>query len=331
MTIQNIEDVMDRILTLNRNLTEDSLRTLLSASGWDKEDIMEGIHIFKSRSGKDFSVSPAPNFVSQSVEKEAEETASKIHNTYTFNISKEADLKDVVAVKIDPPPSSSSSQEINNLLANTKENTIEAKPENIIKPNDPTTLPAEVKSQRSIGKIIFYILLILILGFVVFYLYRFSNNKSLDYTANINTNVAATTSDSSNSKLVSATDTVPSSQNINTASKDDYALLLEEINKLKSGLASYKNSVTGPKTIVKYISQKGPAGSTGRGISSVTATTTGFIITFTDKSTSLVPYSTTTIFNILNSNTVCFQDPVSPATSSNICLDRASVINLLNK
>lgn len=33
MTIQNIDDVMDRIMSLNRNLNEDSLKVLLSASG----------------------------------------------------------------------------------------------------------------------------------------------------------------------------------------------------------------------------------------------------------------------------------------------------------
>ena len=47
MTIQNIQDVMDRIISLNRNLTEETLRNLLSASGWDKEDVMEGLKIFK--------------------------------------------------------------------------------------------------------------------------------------------------------------------------------------------------------------------------------------------------------------------------------------------
>ena len=49
MTIQNIDDVMDRIMSLNKSLSEDSLKTLLSASGWDREDIMEGLRIFRAR------------------------------------------------------------------------------------------------------------------------------------------------------------------------------------------------------------------------------------------------------------------------------------------
>ncbi|MDQ5957287.1 MAG: hypothetical protein QG614_262 [Patescibacteria group bacterium] len=47
MTIETIKDVLGRILVINKNLTEDSLKTLLDASGWDADDIREGLRIFR--------------------------------------------------------------------------------------------------------------------------------------------------------------------------------------------------------------------------------------------------------------------------------------------
>ena len=46
MTIETIKDVLSRILTINKNLTTESLRTLLDASGWDSNDIKEGMRIY---------------------------------------------------------------------------------------------------------------------------------------------------------------------------------------------------------------------------------------------------------------------------------------------
>ncbi|MEN9338481.1 MAG: hypothetical protein RI945_206 [Candidatus Parcubacteria bacterium] len=350
MTIQNIEDVMDRILTLNRNLTEDSLRTLLSASGWDKEDIMEGVHIFKSKSGKDFSVSsPIPNPTSQNIEDVSKEPPSKIHNTYTFNISKDADSKDMPAVKIETPVAGSSSQEINNLMVNTVENksvepvTQDQKAENI--PNAIVeTNTAEHKSTTNIGKIIFFILLFLILGMLAIYLYsssfaKFINQKLFGQSSQTENLPSMTLQEpkiasniynnATSSALVgtSSTTTITGTQ----IEDVDIKKLLEEVGKLKAELDAYKKTASAPKTIIKYVSQRGPAGSTGRGITYVEATTTGFILNFTDNTQMIVPYSTTTIFNILNSNSVCFQDQNNISTTSNICLDRNVVLQLLNK
>ncbi len=39
-------------MTINKNLTESSLGALLTASGWDKQDIEEGLNIFNYYSGK---------------------------------------------------------------------------------------------------------------------------------------------------------------------------------------------------------------------------------------------------------------------------------------
>ncbi len=92
MTIQNIEDVMERILNLNKNLTEESLRTLLAASGWDKEDVMEGIHIFRSTRG---NLSPATpiqntekfNTYNNTVNVSVSDQDIAQENDYTFDIT----------------------------------------------------------------------------------------------------------------------------------------------------------------------------------------------------------------------------------------------------
>jgi hypothetical protein len=56
MTIDTIKNVLMRIMTINQNLTEQSLHTLLIASGWDEQDIREGLGIFKSvRGGNDIA------------------------------------------------------------------------------------------------------------------------------------------------------------------------------------------------------------------------------------------------------------------------------------
>jgi hypothetical protein len=47
MTTETIKDVLGRILTINKNLTEESLRNLLVASSWDIQDINEGLRIFR--------------------------------------------------------------------------------------------------------------------------------------------------------------------------------------------------------------------------------------------------------------------------------------------
>lgn len=83
MTIETIKDVLGRILAINKNLTEESLRTLLDASGWDASDISEGLRIFREymTNGQDMSkidVSGRVNTVGQSA----------IHNSIKSDIQK---------------------------------------------------------------------------------------------------------------------------------------------------------------------------------------------------------------------------------------------------
>ncbi len=58
MTIDTIKDVLGRIISINKNLTEDSLRNLLVASGWDNNDIEEGLKVYSSYGAKVQSVMP---------------------------------------------------------------------------------------------------------------------------------------------------------------------------------------------------------------------------------------------------------------------------------
>jgi hypothetical protein len=46
MTTDTIKDVLGRIISINKNLTEESLRNLLVASGWENADIEEGVKVF---------------------------------------------------------------------------------------------------------------------------------------------------------------------------------------------------------------------------------------------------------------------------------------------
>jgi hypothetical protein len=47
MTIDTIKNVLMRILSINKNLNEESLHNLLVASAWDESDIREGVNIFR--------------------------------------------------------------------------------------------------------------------------------------------------------------------------------------------------------------------------------------------------------------------------------------------
>lgn len=51
MTIDTIRDVLGRIIAINKNLTEESLKNLLIASGWDDADVEQGLRIFRDYYG----------------------------------------------------------------------------------------------------------------------------------------------------------------------------------------------------------------------------------------------------------------------------------------
>lgn len=70
MTIETIKDVLGRILVINKSLTEESLKTLLDASGWDADDVREGLRIFRDyvASGNDMSkVSTSATILKQEI------------------------------------------------------------------------------------------------------------------------------------------------------------------------------------------------------------------------------------------------------------------------
>ena len=377
MTIQNIEDVMDRIMNLNKNLTEESLHTLLSASGWDKEDIMEGLHIFRSTRGNvtpanpiqnetkinkiDFE--PAPRYSINTEEKivekniptpipqpvedytlnlktKSQDVVDNNINTDSLNILNSNDVKDDYSIE--------SKKEINNNLnspissSTTAENT-DIKDYSIdshiykSNVNDSTSYNKENLNTNhksiNISKIIFMILLLILLGLVAGFLWsknlfnNLNNDTSLN-TKTYNTQIVDTNQNVNNN--LNSTSTVSS----NLQDKSQFDNLVNEVEKLKAELLDYKSSAKPTtQTIVKYISQKGKTGASGRGIASIVATSSGFIINYTDNTSNVVPYSTTTILNMLETQAICFKDNNSTTTGyliNDICLDKNKVTNLLN-
>lgn len=324
MTIQNIEDVMDRIMSLNRNLNEDSLRTLLSASGWDKEDIIEGLRIFKLRN------LTAHPFYEPGIAAPTYSPEVKPDENYSFNIKKEKGEEDPeTEISIIPLP-----------LASTKgaDSKVEIKnpkmegPVAPVAPIAPEPLKEEKPKKTFPAKIFSLILISILTVLAIAYFFPASfgnfinkmivrnNNKTQVITPsqNINTSPSNLNSTSSSSTLDSVT------------SSTSLASLLQEISNLRNELNTYKAATQSTKTIVKYISQKGASGKAGRGITSISATSTGFVINYTDNTSTIIPYSTTTIINILNSNSVCFRDISSSTQIGNdICLDRNAVSKLI--
>lgn len=114
MTIETIKDVLGRILVINKNLTEDSLKTLLDASGWDADDIREGLRIFRDyqANGNDMSkvdisrpVAPiaTPEPVKQVVEVKVEEPIVREEKVVSNPLSGALSILDLTR-KEDPKP-----------------------------------------------------------------------------------------------------------------------------------------------------------------------------------------------------------------------------------
>ena len=401
MTIQNIDDVMDRIMSLNRNLSEDSLKTLLSASGWDREDISEGVRIFRSRDKNNVLATPTESYIRKDNKDENKESNMidinndspqnddfYKSNIYNFNLNRNSkeekehidknllekeeeeskksilDLNEknddsykpiVLNYSGNMSTDKNSEESIINKI-NTNNNNLENNSYLKINKNS-ANQSSEIKNEKkhhSISKLFFYIILILILLITGAYLlsqnFKKSVNQKLDlaylntmnkiatifnkkefpYTNN-EVNVSNVENEApGNSSSPNMMAPTSSSTNVGNGSLND---LENQILELKNELENYKNSGSQSQTIVKYISQVGPtgkAGSNGRGISFISATDTGFIINYTDGTNILVPYSTTTVVNIINSNSVCFRDASSIVPSStDICLDKNIVSEIL--
>lgn len=391
MTIQNIEDVMERIMSLNRNLNEESLKTLLSASGWDREDILEGLRIFRATNKNTVAATPiGSRYVSQDqindeiLEPKSDEEVLQEdilqEKPYTFNLKKkedsqseteEASKKSALAELTIPLPGKTK------VLEKDKESDSETGVENFMNPKEggfvsetddsQKTGKQKKKRSRRLVSLILLLIAFLLLAVAGAYLYiptfsswinetfsirtkqniivqdvdraqviRPDQNQNISNDSNTNKDPDYTTTASSTDAITipgqSGEIVTPSSANI---PDDQLTELTQEIERLKADLNNYKNSIPESKTqtIVRYISQKGPTGATGRGILSVDATSTGFIINYTDNTNEIVPYSTSTLVGILNSQQVCFRDMNATTTSSStdICLDKNTVTNLLNK
>ena len=319
MTIQNIEDVMDRIMSLNRNLTEDSLRTLLSASGWDKDDIVEGLRIFKLRAVSSHSFSSAP------LAAPAYGGEVKPEDNYSFNIKKEE--KPVPSPEPPAPPA-----------PKVEDNSIKVITSSL--PEEPKKVEPEIPNidkdiedspKKSTAAKIFSVILILILTALTiayFFPATFGNFVNQIFVKNNKPQVAAPITN-----VVQATSSIVNPQSTDNTINSSTSLvsLLQEISNLRNELNTYKAANQSSKTIVKYISQRGPTGKAGRGIGSISATSTGFVINYTDDTSIIIPYSTSTIINILNSNSVCFRDVTSSSTqiAADVCLDRNAVSKLI--
>jgi len=364
MTIQNIEDVMERIMSLNRNLTEESLKTLLSASGWDREDIMEGLRIFRSKNKNTVSAAPItfevnknPNSPTPKVEDKKE--INNTQNVYSFNLknknpeSSKVETEDIVSPnlikqnmedKITTPNPPEYLATVEKMKEETKDKPLPSNdffgkvvPANETRVNIiPTATPSiEPKKKHSgFSKLFFYILLLFILillaGYLLFpELTNFINGK-LSFLSNHKSMMVSENLPQQNINSNPNTVTTPTTP---VEQSPDIEELRREIADLKNELNNYKNNSSEEKTVIKYISQRGPAGPAGRGVVSIGATTTGFIINYSDGSGDIIPYSTTTIMNILRAQNICFVDASSTimASSSDICLDRNSVLALINK
>ncbi len=373
MTIQNIEDVMERIMSLNRNLNEESLKTLLSASGWDREDIMEGLRIFKTKNKKTVEATPVMSVELNTAKKidiknddlenlktDDDANYKTINNPYTFNLKNSTQFTDNSGREIKEKSDNILINKEEQILSNDNISKIENK---FLLSKDENKSIIETKTENNkesnhntfLGKLIFYILLLLILSVLLCYMflpkfYNYVNEKLLNQnnsqnkiteinrnqiqlSENINNNQEIAYQNNLNNDLNSSSSSVSTNTNENNLNIED---LRKEIEILKEKLEKYKNQKTEEKTVIKYISQRGPAGPTGkngRGIYNVDATSTGFLINYTDGTTDVVPYSTTTILNILNSQSVCFRDASSTSMMQNtdICLDRNTVLNLINK
>lgn len=380
MTIQNIEDVMDRIMSLNRNLTEESLKTLLSASGWDREDILEGLRIFRTTTDKkSISISPiSSQFVDPNkVEEEAAvavdiQNVPKTDNPYSFNLKKKEDLSPAKEETVISSASASTpnpqEKEVEKFMNG---NTGEKKEE----PLNPTTkdtavvipLTGEKETKLQViekkevvkskkkgrgGIIVLLLILLLLLGLAGAYLAlpAFAGwvNERLPIgpkSERVLQDVGRAPTGDVSIQNPNLTQPLPPvmQQNPNIATPtapiinptpvadSQFQNLMQEIDNLKRELANYKDQIPESTTIVKYVSQRGMTGPTGRGIMSVSATTTGFLITYTDNSNEIVPYSTTTILNILNAEQVCFRDlNATTSSSTDACLTKTQALKLLN-
>jgi hypothetical protein len=228
----------------------------------------------------------------------------------------------------------------NNSISDSKieiknETQSQSRPENqnINLSKDSTLAPEnKIEKPNSSSKSIIVITLILILltlAGAYFYLDLMQKQKKANIENIENTKIKdnstpniSTNSNPPNSSTSSGSDVLFLQQQVSSAQK--------EISDLKNQVQKLLNSSSANGN-VKYITLKGRS---GRGISDVDATSTGFIINYTDNTKSFVPFSTTTILNIINAQSLCLNNSSSSNNQNNLntnCLDQESLLRLLSR
>ena len=144
MTIETIKDVLSRILTINKNLTTESLRTLLDASGWDSNDIKEGMRIYGDyvSAGNDMTKVSTQRLAQDTnqIQNESISIVSKVENENRLEIE---GSKKVDEVKI---TDATGSFNISNIIDLTKDKQEQIKTINI----NPVVQDLEIKKEYTI-------------------------------------------------------------------------------------------------------------------------------------------------------------------------------------
>jgi hypothetical protein len=257
---------------------------------------------------------------------------TQAQNTISENFENKIPIN-IQAVETKNNPISDSKIEIKN----ETQSQLQSENQNINLSKD-STLPPEnkienkIENQNSSSKSIIVITLILILltlAGAYFYLdlMQKQNKANIENIENtkIKDNSAPKISTNSNSPDISN----PSGSEV-LFLQQQVSFAQKEISDLKSQVQKLLNS-SSTNGNAKYITLKGRS---GRGILNVTATSTGFIINYTDNTKSLVPFSTTTILNIINAQSLCLNNSSSSNNQNNLntnCLDQESLLRLLSR
>jgi len=209
MTIPNIEDVIIRIMSLNRHLTEQSLTTLLSASGWDKEDIKEGVRVFRnSKTNVNSPINSSNNFSNNS---SAKEISSKSQSNATGvpisqnTISTEDNLENKISINAINNSLVESSQS-SDLISKDSSNSIilnSTVQDNIPPLSNQTTksdLHSAVVENKNSHSVVIIVLILILLVFVALGVYLYLDNaQSLSSVSDdVNRNSSSNVIDSDN-------------------------------------------------------------------------------------------------------------------------------------
>ena len=323
MTIQNIREVMMRIMSLNHNLNKESLLTLLSASGWDKEDIETGLSIF-SENKKDLFASPIKNGPSFFDAKPQNNLINKIDINRIDEIDKDGFIED----ENKTPPNTKNTENLNiehnntTLNANILNNQSDITNIKITKTPTPT-----FQKEQSVNllRIIFFITTISI---IMVGLYILLSNEMVRKSF---WGLLEKQQDSQSNQTLNNTAThLPENTKQNIS---ELGLLKQDILLNKKQITELENKITKlekDKNVgqIKYIS--GSKGATGVGISKIYSNPNGFVFNYTNGKSVSVPFSTTTILQTINAQALCLNSTTTTQNLNASCLDQESLKKLLS-